>query len=258
MVARSWTYTLNHYDDEEIETLKLLECTRHRCGKEIGVEGTPHLQGIICFTKTYRLAGLKKILPRAHWEPTKSVEHALNYCAKGVVIIDKNTREQGKRNDIDDAIKTLKEQGIEAVKEDHPLVYLKYQQKLNSLLNMKPPPYREVEVILITGPPGTGKSRRAREIDPELYSVPLGHKVWFDGYVNEQTILLDDFEGEMTYTNLLRLLDVYPIQLEIKGGFVWNMYTRVIITSNKSPDAWYPHRDISALKRRITSTTIIS
>lgn len=81
-VSRSWCYTINNYKNEDIEFVKRLDCTTHVCAKEVGESGTPHLQGSITFTKCHRMSALKKLHPTAHWEVTKSIEHANNYCRK--------------------------------------------------------------------------------------------------------------------------------------------------------------------------------
>ena len=49
---------------------------------------------------------------------------------------------------------------------------------------------------------------------------------------------------------MLRLLDRYPFQVEIKGAHVQFTSKLIVITSNKSPDSWYKCEN-SALLRRI-------
>lgn len=89
-VSRTWCYTINNPTNEDIEFVKRLDCTEHVCAKEIGEMGTPHLQGCITFPKPYRMSALKKLHPKAHWEATKSDEHAFNYCRKvgSEIIVD--------------------------------------------------------------------------------------------------------------------------------------------------------------------------
>jgi len=109
-------------------------------------------------------------------------------------------------------------------------------------------------VAVYWGPPGCGKSRKCREIDPDLYSVhpsTEGNTVWFDGYQYEPTILFDDFYGGIKYEYLLQLLDGYPMRVQIKGGFVQRAWTRVLFTSNRRPIEWYGGT-AAALMRRIT------
>lgn len=258
MGSKSWIYTIANYEQSDIDQLSALECTRHRCAKETGIGGLDHLQGFIVFYKNYRLSALKKLNSRAHWEETKSKEHAVNYCTKGTIIIDTNNKVQGKRNDLAEAIECLKTGGIESVMDEHPGVYLKYN-KIENLLNKKPPNYREVTVHVLYGPPGSGKTRRAYETHPNLYrwTPSTGGKVWFDGYTNQDSILLDDYNGQIQYEFLLQMLDKYPMRLEKKGSFCWGMYTYVWITSNIHPSEWHLGKN-EALLRRIDKIEFVT
>lgn len=80
--GKTWTITLNNYTEEEEKHLKSLKKSYLFYGKEIGDEGTPHLQGFITFNNNHRLSSLKKINPRIHWEYTTHKEAAINYCNK--------------------------------------------------------------------------------------------------------------------------------------------------------------------------------
>ena len=65
---------------------------------------------------------------------------------------------------------------------------------------------------------------------------------------------LDDFKDyAMPLVELQRLLDWYPLWVEVKGGSVPMMAKRYVLTSNTSPDDWYiradPHRTV---RRRIS------
>ena len=76
-----------------------------------------------------------------------------------------------------------------------------------------------------------------------------------DGYNKQDTIIFDDFYGQIRMADMLRYLDGYPVQLPIKGGFVWAHWTHVWITSNSDPDTWYtsvPAETVAAFRRRIT------
>lgn len=81
--AKTWVFTLNNYTEQEYTQIKsLVGVSKGIVGKEVGENGTPHLQGTITFKKAYRLTALKKLLPRAHWEACKAVDASWNYCMK--------------------------------------------------------------------------------------------------------------------------------------------------------------------------------
>lgn len=83
--ARRWCFTLNNYTDEEYEQVSTTFSKNkfYIIGKEIGKEGTPHLQGYVEFTNEKSLIGLKKINDRIHWEIAKgSKADNIKYCSK--------------------------------------------------------------------------------------------------------------------------------------------------------------------------------
>ena len=67
-------------------------------------------------------------------------------------------------------------------------------------------------IKIFWGATGTGKTRKAYQIDPNLYKVPIheGQTTWFDGYEGQETILLDEFYGGIKYSFMLRLFDSNP------------------------------------------------
>lgn len=109
--------------------------------------------------------------------------------------------------------------------------------------------FREVEVIVLWGEAGTGKSKQANE--EGAYALASFKPEWWDGYDGHEVIHIEDYYGGLPYTRFLRILDGYKIALPIKGGFMWSQYTKVYITSNKPPSEWYSFGMTDALKRRI-------
>ena len=75
---------------------------------------------------------------------------------------------------------------------------------------------------------------------------------WWDGYGTHDTVILDDFRGDcMRLTDLQRLLDWYPLWVEIKGGSLPMLATRYVITSNQHPADWYTERPHGTILRRV-------
>lgn len=111
----------------------------------------------------------------------------------------------------------------------------------------------KTQVIVLHGGTGTGKTSW---VYGQPYFGPLyvhtGSK-WFDGYFGQPRVLFDDFYGEehgVSWGLLLRLLDRYPMQVEVKGGFVEWAPDIIYITSNKHPSLWYT-MNWAPLERRI-------
>lgn len=256
--SKSWVYTLNGYNDDDIAQLNALTVHAHRCCKEIGDTGNHHLQGSITFVRAYRLSQLKKINGRIHWEQSKTVD-AENYCTKGEIIIDVNNRKQGKRTDIEDVKEEIKAgKRMNEIADKRPDIYIKYAKGLQMLKKELQPritDFVHTDVTVIVGQPGSGKTRKVHELEKDLYNVmePINGNLWFDGYEGQEAILLDDFYGWIKYHTLLQILDGYPMQLPVKGATVWKNWRRVYITSNKPFTEWYKRDECDALRRRITT-----
>lgn len=79
-----WFFTYNNYPDKTIEILETKFkqiCSRWVFQKEIGKDGTPHIQGNIQLKKKMRWSEFD--LPKEiHWEKTRDKYAAFNYCKK--------------------------------------------------------------------------------------------------------------------------------------------------------------------------------
>lgn len=115
----------------------------------------------------------------------------------------------------------------------------------------------EREVIVFWGRTGSGKSRRAwDEAGLDAYPKDPRSKFW-DGYRNQKHVVVDEFRGGIDISHVLRWFDRYPVVVEVKGSAVVLQATKIWITSNISPDDWYPELDNetkAALRRRLTVT----
>lgn len=121
------------------------------------------------------------------------------------------------------------------------------------------------KVLVLWGPPGTGKSHTAKKIcdnngGGHWWRAGNGTNDWWDGYdpARHPVVVLDDFKGGIRYTTLLRMLDKYPMQVEVKTSTKQFIPKIVVITSNQPPNQWYfqspadANHDSSALLRRLS------
>ncbi len=245
----------------------MIECNYICFGRETGKSGldddnhsgTPHLQGVVRFTRTYRLPGLKKnISSRAHWEPCKDFEAAVNYCMKeDPEPFVKDNRKQGQRTDLDLACETVKTAGIFQLARDDPGMFVKYHggfAKLATMFQTKRD--SRPHVTWIYGDTGTGKTRQVHENEDSLFVAHATHQ-WWDGYRQQEAILIDDMRASWAPFNmLLKILDRYQMQVQVKGGFVELNSPRIYITSQFPPHEIYNREarsgeDIAQLLRRL-------
>lgn len=268
MRSQYFCYTLNNYTEDELERLRDLGpndgVLYHVHGREISPSGTPHLQGYIEFNKRLRLNQAKRLLgDRIHLESRRGTpSEARNYCIKDGDYWEKgdiSTVSQGTRTDLQGAADAvLSGKRTREVAKEFPTTFIKYSRGLLALRRQcqesrtwKP------DVRVYWGAPGTGKTRQVHDNEPEVYSHPGGP--WFDGYDGQEAVLFDDFTGScFKIQYLLKLIDRYPMDVPIKGGFVAWVPRRIFFTSNISIDEWYPGArpiHVEALKRRIDQVT---
>lgn len=81
--GRNWNFTWNNYTNDDIDTLKkYFDEDKYIIGKEVGENGTPHLQGCVSFKNARTFNSLKIKFPKCHWEITKNKFKIENYCKK--------------------------------------------------------------------------------------------------------------------------------------------------------------------------------
>lgn len=273
---RRIVFTLNNYTDYEYKNLT--EWCTGRCvwmviGKETGENGTPHLQGAMCFGKAYLFTTIKAWdgLKRAHIEGMRgSPQASLEYCSKQ----DKNPfiwgkmPEQGKRTDITMACDILSGGAtMEELASENGAVVVKYFKGLTVYKSLIAPPRQLMAptVYWLYGKTGTGKTRCAIELGnlchPNSVWISNDSLQWFDGYDGQTCAIFDDFRPKgVRFNFLLRLLDMYPLRVPIKGAYVAWRPELIFITTPNSIECTFAKRaehipeDIAQLERRITRT----
>ena len=115
--------------------------------------------------------------------------------------------------------------------------------QLDSNMNKRQAPL----VMWFYGATGSGKTRKALEIAEELKLriwISNDNLKWFDGYCGQEVAVLDDIRKDIlpTWAFLLRILDRYPLIVQIKGGFVRWVPRIIMITCPVPPEdcfKWY-------------------
>lgn len=263
---RDWAWTLPNPESNEITFPSSVRYAIWQ--REKSESGLVHLQGCIMFVRGQRFAAVLKILPGAHIEPRKGTrDQMVDYCKKQDETYVEGPWEhgaytsQGTRSDLESAVACCKEKrSIDALYDEHTVVMIRYERGFRSLLNHLSTLYEGPRIVhWYWGSTGTGKTRKVAEetTSGETFWKSPGTK-WFDGYEGEKTVVLDDFRGSWwTFSFMLRLLDRYPLRVEVKGGHrAWNAET-IYVTCCKPPNEVYELADdsIDQLVRRVTHVT---
>lgn len=274
--AKHWCFTLNDADDQ-LEFSDVIEIWGPHCDylvfqEEQGEEGTKHYQGYAEFKKPVRLTGITAIAKhfKPHWEKRKGKPaEARAYCMKEDTRIagpwehgEWKGGGQGARTDLLEVAGAIKEGKTQKeIFEEFPASTLRYYGNIEKCRNLyRPKREHELTVTLCVGKPGSGKTQNfwnfCEEHDFPGWEIPPGKDIWFTGYNGEQNVLIDDFAGNIGLTQLLKILDKYPLSCPSKGSHVWWCPTNICVTTNAHPWQWYDYEtrqdSYQALKRRFS------
>lgn len=157
---------------------------------------------------------------------------------------------QGARKDVE-ALKdeVMAGKRVDDIAIENPWMYHQYGRTLSKIedivLRKK---YRTwmTEGLWLWGATGVGKSHEAfKDFDPDThYVIPISEwrrgGGWCDGYTGQETVILNDFRGEICYNELLTMVDKYPYQVRRRGREPAPFLAKkVIITSSLNPEDVY-------------------
>lgn len=267
--AKHWVFTLNNYTTEEELYYSNLVSTSVQVvylgfGREVGGElGTPHLQGLASLQSRHRLAQVRSLFPRCHLEVRRGTHvEAKQYASKDGAFEEWGDEPvgQGSRTDLQVVQESLDNgASMRDISDEYFSQFVRYERSFRSYINMHThnrefPP----SVIVYWGATGTGKTKAVWDnlsSPDDLWQYPGAG--WFDGYIGQPIVLFDDFHGgELRLTMLLKVLDRYPMQVQVKGGFANWKPREIYLTSNLNPNSWYSNAHDEhqrALTRRFTN-----
>ena len=217
-----------------------------------------HWQVFLVLSTKKTLGWVLKSFPGGHWELTRS-KAADAYVWKEDTRVEGSQFELGSRplrrncqTDWDMVRLSAQQGNLVAIPAD---IYVRCYNQLSRIAMDHFAPVRvERTCHVFWGPTATGKSRRAwAEAGDLAYSKDPCTK-WWCGYQNQQSVIIDEFRGLIGISHMLRWLDRYPVSVETKGSARPLLASTIWITSNVSPEEWYPDLDEAtrmALLRRL-------
>lgn len=240
--ARGWSFTLNNYTEEEYKTISdwtQKHSKKYIIGKEIGAQGTPHLQGYLYVQNTAKLSTLKGLLTRAHWERSRgNPEQNYKYCSKDNDFICGGFE---KPITLQEAIKTKLLKKYESVK------WKDWQQKILDLVNKEADDRTINWVVDFEGNSGKSFLTKYLALTREVI-IADGKK---DNIFNQVNIKLNEQQKEFEIV----LLDIprhmegyvnYGVLEQLKNGLIYSgKYeggvclfdnVHVIVFANFAPD----------------------
>jgi len=230
---------------------------------ERGESGFEHWQLVLCTSKKCRAGAVKrKFTTTTHVETTRS-SAANEYVWKDETCIDVALRfelgrmplQRNKEKDWERIWTDAKRGAIEEIPADVRVRSYKTLKQIEK--DHMEPMAMERKVRVFWGASGLGKSRRAW-YEAGITAYPKSPtSIYWDGYNNHGKVVIDEFRGGINISHVLRWFDRSPVCVECKFGACILAATDVWITSNVSPNDWYPELDDPtrlALLRRLEVT----
>lgn len=299
--VRGWVVTINNPNGNDFDNIlrcvddKRTQFLVGQC--EVGASDTFHLHVFLYLDKPVR-GGAKEwvwqYFPRGHREPAKGTpKQAIGYCTKdetrasrervvvelgadwlghqdrfdlpGPFVFGDPPMGAGARSDLREWADKVIEKGVEEAALEQPEMFLKYGGRARELAAIvqkrKSKGARDIEVIVINGATGSGKTHRAHEIGEERGGYylwrPARDDQWFSGYEGEPVLIIEEFRGreQISHARLLGILDKWQFRCNTKGSHTYAAWTTVIITTTHPWQTWYEAGQLATgeLERRLTT-----
>lgn len=239
-----------------------IHCQYHAYGEETCPStGRRHWQGFVYFSNARTFSAVRKLLAPHHVEACRgSLADNERYCSKEGTYTEIGVKpSQGTRNDLRSVVDAIKD-GTTTVGDiimENPEYYHQYGRTLEraeDLINRSRVRNFVTQGFWFWGPTGSGKSRLAFSVSDDYYVKPSDGR-WWDSYSGQHTVIIDDFRGDIGYSELLRLCDRYPMTVPRRGREPYPFLSKIIIiTSALKPEEVYTdlsyHDSLDQLHRR--------
>lgn len=217
--------------------------------------GTIHFQFFVTFKSALRFTRVKEILPYGcHFKPMRSTKaKCRNYCSKGDTRVSGPYEigefyEERERTDYNMALRMLHSGfKLSEIWDNYPALEPMYGSRFEKIYTRLHNEQckctcRNLEVVYIYGPERVGKTSYVFGLQDDLsdiYQIALLNEYWFTNYEYQKAIFIDEFTGQIKpITKMNKLLEPYPLMLNMKNGFVYAAFEKVFIISN------YPLKDV--------------
>lgn len=211
-----------------------------------------HYQAFIQMHKKCRMSGIKKLYPSAHIESRKGTAlQASDYCKKEESRKPETTftefgelLSQGQRTDLQSIMNNIRNKDKDE-EYKHTDTFLRNKRNLESYIQDNQPDRKFKPLTYwIYGKSGTGKSRYIYEYaEKNNLTIWPGNKDYdnfWNGYENQDIVLMDDFRYKhCRFDRLLEVLDRYPCNVNVKGGYRKLNSKIMCIISNNTPQEVY-------------------
>lgn len=249
--AHAYFITENNYDENAPERVDMF-CQSGEygiwCREVCPTTGTPHLHFYVRFKSARYLTAIKKKFPRANIQVAKGNDNEQYiYMSKtdpGFKQYGKASA-QGKRTDLDEVKNEIMEgKKVDDLVLENPMMYHTYGRTLHKIedLRMRKVFRKELtEGIWYMGESGCGKSTEAfKDFNPDTHYV-WKYEKWQDGYTQQDIVIIDEFRGQIKYSELLMMIDIQPNCYVYRRNREPLPFTskKVIITSVLSPEEVY-------------------
>lgn len=215
--------------------------------------GKHHWQGAVYFKDKCSVKTAQKLLNigLSHMEfiqKSGDAEDAIEYCKKeGSFKEFGEFPQQGKRTDLLDLRdRILEGTSVDEILIENPNMFHQYGRTLSALEDIRLSKIFRTKMtkgIWYWGKTGTGKSHKAyneTNYHPDTHYRYPNDNGWWDNYKQQDTVIFNEFRGNIPYEEMLEIVDKWPHEVKRRGRpplpFTSSL---VIVTSSLHPAQVY-------------------